>query len=295
MDNFNFNLFKYFYYVVLYNGVTNASKNLSVAQPSLSLSIKKLESELNVTLIDRSSYQFKLTEQGQKLFEVLKPAFDTISESINFKNDENKFLELNIGINQSYGKVILSEVLKKFRKKYPKVKINIDLYQEVDKDKAKGEYDIVIDNILYLKEIEDVNPLVLAKIPNYFVCGNTLYDEYGEIRDIKELNILPLVSYKPSLKTGKFRELCYKYNVKFIEIASVNESDLYFSLLKENIGIGFSNKLLLKEYIDEKDLFILDLDVDTFDDEIALVDFKNNTFTKELIEILKKYVVEELK
>ena len=51
MDNFNFNLFKYYYYVVLYGGVTNASKNLRVAQPSLSLSIKNLESQLNKKLI----------------------------------------------------------------------------------------------------------------------------------------------------------------------------------------------------------------------------------------------------
>ena len=295
MDNFNFNLFKYFYYVVLYNGVTNASKNLSVAQPSLSLSIKKLESELNVTLIDRSSYQFKLTEQGQKLFEVLKPAFDTISESINFKNDENKFLEINIGISQSYGKDLLTKVVKRFRKKYPKVKINIDLYQVLDLEKAKQDYDIVIDDFMYLKKVEDFNATVFAQVPNYFVCGNTLYDEYGEIKDIKELNILPLISYKPSLKTGKFRELCYKNNVKFVEVISVNESDLYFSLLKENLGIGFSNKLLLKDYIDEKDLFILNVSVDTFIDEIAYICFNNSDIVLEFINILKDYVSEELK
>ena len=67
MDNFNLNLFKYFYYVVLYNGVTNASKNLSVAQPSLSLSIKNLEGQLQKTLIDRTSKQFMLTDEGEKL------------------------------------------------------------------------------------------------------------------------------------------------------------------------------------------------------------------------------------
>ena len=43
MNNFNLNLFKYFYYVVYYNGFTNASKNLNIAQSSLSYNIKQLE------------------------------------------------------------------------------------------------------------------------------------------------------------------------------------------------------------------------------------------------------------
>ena len=63
MDNFNFNLFKYFYYVVLYNGVTNASKNLNVAQPSLSLSIKNLELQLNKTP-EFDSFNKQKTPQG---------------------------------------------------------------------------------------------------------------------------------------------------------------------------------------------------------------------------------------
>ena len=113
MDNFNFNLFKNFYYVVLYNGVTNASKNINVAQPSLSLSIKKLEEELDLTLIDRSNYQFKLTEEGEKLFSILKPAFETISENVIFQNQDKQFLELNIGIVNGLADV-LSEFIKNF-------------------------------------------------------------------------------------------------------------------------------------------------------------------------------------
>ena len=106
MDNFNFNLFKNFYYVVLYNGVTNASKNINVAQPSLSLSIKKLEEELDLTLIDRSNYQFKLTEEGEKLFEILKPAFETISNNIVFASQSREYLEINIGITYSYADAV---------------------------------------------------------------------------------------------------------------------------------------------------------------------------------------------
>lgn len=55
MNNFNLNLFKYFYYVVYYNEFTNASKNLNIAQSSLSYNIKKFEDEYDV-LIDYEDY-----------------------------------------------------------------------------------------------------------------------------------------------------------------------------------------------------------------------------------------------
>ena len=293
MDNFNFNLFKNFYYVVLYNGVTNASKNINVAQPSLSLSIKKLEEELNLTLIDRSNYQFKLTEEGEKLFSILKPAFETISENVIFQNQDKQFLELNIGIVNGLADV-LSEFIKNFLKKYSNVKINIDLYSKLDDDKIK-DYDIIIDDRGYLEKLSDFSLEDLCHVPNYFVCSNKIYDEYKDIKSIKELDGVPLVSYKPSLKMGKFRELCYKNNIYFTEILSVNESDVYFSLVKENVGLGFSNTLLLKKYLKDSSLCILEVEEDIFEDIISVVYKNNSDISNNFVKMLKKYIEEEVK
>lgn len=98
MNNFNFNLFKNFYYIVVYKGVTNASKNLNVAQPSLSLSIKNLELQLNKVLINRSTKQFQLTQEGLRLFETLQPMFESLEKNIECFYDQKSYTELNIGI-----------------------------------------------------------------------------------------------------------------------------------------------------------------------------------------------------
>ena len=270
MDNFNFNLFKYFYYVVLYNGVTNASKNLSVAQPSLSLSIKNLESQLNKILIDRNKKQFSLTEEGYQLYEILKPIFENIEKNIDFFNNEKKYIEINIGIRYSYAKNILSEFIKNFRYEFPKVKINVDLYSKLNFDKIKNkEYDI-------------------------FICGSNLYNEYKNINSIKEIDSMPFISYRPSLKTGKFRQYCYKNDVSFLEIFSVNESDLYFKLVKENFGIGISNKLLLKDYLNERTVYIINIEEKIFKDRISIAHTKNNIYINNFISMLKDYIRKEL-
>ena len=295
MDNFNFNLFKYFYYVVLYNGVTNASKNLSVAQPSLSLSIKNLESQLNKILIDRNKKQFSLTEEGYQLYEILKPIFENIEKNIDFFNNEKKYIEINIGIRYSYAKNILSEFIKNFRYEFPKVKINVDLYSKLNFDKIKNkEYDIVIDDDDYIKQLENVNAEILCELENYFICGSNLYNEYKNINSIKEIDSMPFISYRPSLKTGKFRQYCYKNDVSFLEIFSVNESDLYFKLVKENFGIGISNKLLLKDYLNERTVFIINIEEKIFKDRISIAHTKNNIYINNFISMLKDYIRKEL-
>ena len=295
MDNFNFNLFKYFYYVVLYNGVTNASKNLSVAQPSLSLSIKNLESQLNKILIDRNKKQFSLTEEGYQLYEILKPIFDNIEKNIDFFNNEKKYIEINIGTRYSYAKNILFEFIKNFRYEFPKVKINVDLYSKLNFDKIKNkEYDIVIDDDDYIKQLENVNAEILCELENYFICGSNLYNEYKNINSIKEIDSMPFISYRPSLKTGKFRQYCYKNDVSFLEIFSVNESDLYFKLVKENYGIGISNKLLLKDYLHERTVFIINIEEKIFKDRISIAHTKNNIYINNFISMLKDYIRKEL-
>ena len=72
MNNFNFNLLKYFYYVAYYKGFTNASKQLNLAQSALSYNVRILEQEMNQTLIVRNKKIFELTEQGSELYETLK-------------------------------------------------------------------------------------------------------------------------------------------------------------------------------------------------------------------------------
>ena len=295
MDNFNFNLFKYYYYVVLYGGVTNASKNLRVAQPSLSLSIKNLESQLNKQLIDRSSKHFLLTEEGKHLFNILKPMFESVEKNIHFEQETKKYSEINIGIRYSYAKSILFECIQMFQDEYPKVKLNIDLYSKLDFNKVKnGEYDIVIDDNDYIKQLENVIITTICHLPNYFVCGNKLYEEYKNVSSVEEIAETIFISQKPSLKTGKFREFCYKNNISFIEPISINESDLYYKLLIDNKGIGFSNKLLLKEYTDNKMLYKLNIKEKIFEDIISIACIKKDNIIDAFVKIVCAYIKKEM-
>ena len=63
---------KYFVEVVDHKGMTNASKHLFIAQPTISKAIKDLEQELDMTLFDRSKRQLVLTDAGSIFYKKCK-------------------------------------------------------------------------------------------------------------------------------------------------------------------------------------------------------------------------------
>ncbi|PKL03461.1 MAG: LysR family transcriptional regulator, partial [Spirochaetae bacterium HGW-Spirochaetae-9] len=65
----NLILLKYFQVVAQENHITRASQKLNIAQPALSYSIARLESDLGVQLFDRVGRQIILNDCGRKLLE----------------------------------------------------------------------------------------------------------------------------------------------------------------------------------------------------------------------------------
>ena len=110
MNNFNLNLFKYFYYVVYYNGFTNASKNLNIAQSSLSYNIKQLELQLDKNLIIRDNKKFELTEDGYNLYENLKTVFNVLNQNLEQLNNQNR-QEITIGVRHYLSDFIFKDAI----------------------------------------------------------------------------------------------------------------------------------------------------------------------------------------
>uniref|UniRef100_UPI0011A23671 LysR family transcriptional regulator n=1 Tax=Staphylococcus argensis TaxID=1607738 RepID=UPI0011A23671 len=59
---------KYFVEVVKQGGMTNASKSLYIAQPTISKAIKDIEAEIAVPLFHRSKRSLVLTDAGKIFF-----------------------------------------------------------------------------------------------------------------------------------------------------------------------------------------------------------------------------------
>ena len=206
MNNFNLNLFKYFYYVVYYNGFTNASKNLNIAQSSLSYSIKQLELQLDKVLIIRDHKNFELTEDGYNLYENLKSAFSILNQNLE-QFDNLNTMELTIGVRHYLSDFIFKDSVVEFINTYSNIHINIKLYSKLDIKKFEDEYDMVIDYEDYTNLINTENKKLLCTLNNTFVVGKELSKNYESVYSIKELENTRLISMCPNKRNGKFQKM----------------------------------------------------------------------------------------
>ena len=295
MNNFNLNLFKYFYYVVYYNGFTNASKNLNIAQSSLSYNIKQLELQLDKTLIIRDNKNFELTEDGYNLYENLKPAFSILNQNLEQFDNQNT-VELTIGVRHYLSDFIFKDSIIEFINTYPNIHINIKLYSKLDVKKFEDEYDMLIDYEDYTNLININNKDLLCTLNNTFVSGKELSKNYEFIQSIKELGNTRLISMCPNKRNGKFQKMCFENGILFENIISVNDSIISKELVKNDLGLCFVNREFFKEEIANGDVKEIKVKEQLFNDNVYIVykNGKNINNINKFIRILKKQYKEEL-
>lgn len=117
----------YFVAVAETRNVTQAAKKLHIAQPALSVAIKKLESQLDLTLFDRKDRRIILTPEG----EVLLHHARLILQQVNDANTALKELkglakgEVRLGLPSMLGSYYFPEILMGFKSQYPDLKLTI--------------------------------------------------------------------------------------------------------------------------------------------------------------------------
>lgn len=111
----------------IHRNFVDAANACGVKQATLSGMIKKLEDELQLVIFDRSKVPVVPTEIGKKIVLQAKIALKEINliNTIVSESFSNLNCEINIGIETTIGISLLPIFIKKFRKKYPTIKIKI--------------------------------------------------------------------------------------------------------------------------------------------------------------------------
>jgi DNA-binding transcriptional LysR family regulator len=148
---------RYFISVAKHLNFTEASKELYVAQPAVSQQIAYLEKKVGVKLLHRTKHSVQLTEAGTVFLKDAKEIVKKLDESFVSARQAEKGLigTINIGLLSVPMRDFLPLLLRKFRRKYPKVIIRLNYYhvgQIVEKLKA-NELDVAFTLSLGLQSI----------------------------------------------------------------------------------------------------------------------------------------------
>jgi len=134
----------YFFLVAKYKSFTRAAEELRISQSAVSMQIKKLEENLEISLFLRQARnQVELTKEGQTLFKTCRDIFEKLNQTFDIMTDQEVAGELVVNSSVLFGTFIMVPFLKKFRKCYPKIKVVLQLKDEYI-DLQKENVDLVI-------------------------------------------------------------------------------------------------------------------------------------------------------
>jgi DNA-binding transcriptional LysR family regulator len=125
----NLNQLKVFHVTARMQGFTRAAEVLYLTQPGISKYVKDLEEYYGMRLFDRLGKRVVLTQAGEILYARTEAIFGMIDQ-VKVELDELQGMDrgvLNIGASITLGVYVLPEVLGRFRARYPRVDINLDI------------------------------------------------------------------------------------------------------------------------------------------------------------------------
>ena len=108
--------------------VQRASERVFRTQPAVSMAIRKLEEELGSLLFDRTNRgNYQLTAAGEVLFADAKRLLSLRDGALTHLKELQSLEDgrVRIGANESAGNYLLPRLIHTFRKKYPKVRIEV--------------------------------------------------------------------------------------------------------------------------------------------------------------------------
>lgn len=126
-NNIKYRRLKAFAMVVETGSFKAAADRLAVTQPSFSALIKELESDIEVTLFDRTTRRCVLTDAGQTFYEEIKGALGHLEDAYQYIKDVGKGSrgKLSLAALPSLAAGIVASKLGEFHRSHPGVRISL--------------------------------------------------------------------------------------------------------------------------------------------------------------------------
>ena len=228
---------------------TKAAELLGLSTATLSQTVRTLEEQLGVRLLNRTTRSVAPTDAGERLLMQLRPlldGFDAAVESVNSFR-ERPAGHLRLTMPPPVARFVLAPVLARFLKQYPDIVIETTVESTLT-DIVAGRYDagirrgnLVARDMIAVRVTNDMHYLVVAS-PEYLAL-------HGRPRTPADLQAHNCIRYR--LPGGGFIPWVFVVDGKTVEfdingsVVVINDPELVISAALEGIGIAY----LYEEYV----------------------------------------------
>jgi len=142
------NELKYVLTVAQTQHFSRAASICSISQPSLSIAIKKLESELGITIFQRGKGRVLITPEGMEVIQQAQKIMDEAHKLENLNREPNNPLdgELKVGAIFTIGPYLYPSLIPEIRKQHPNMPLRIDedYTENLRKKLLQAELDVAV-------------------------------------------------------------------------------------------------------------------------------------------------------
>lgn len=291
MYDISINLYKTFCVVAQSKNYVDASNKLHISTTAISKNIRQLESLLGTTLFYREKDGVKLTGAGQEFFKYAEQGLATLNlgEKLIMQKSDLATGEIAIGCLSHLTTFYLMDYIEKVKIDYPDLKINLISGANFDKMiqmLEEHKLDFIIDttqvdtnyNNLVIEEIKEVQ--------NIFISNKPI-----KIKDLKELESQKyILNFEYSSTIKKLRNILKQHNVEIESNMQCDITELRVEATKRGLGIGYVMKEAVKNELENKELYEVELPIELPKSKINLIYIK-----EQLTQADKKFIKEYLK
>ena len=272
---------------------TKAAQINIVTQSAVSQQISALERTFKSLLIERSKKKFRLTREGQVLYDYSKQIIQTY-ESLHSKLQELKDIisgTIRVATIYSIGLHDLPPYIKKFMKNYPTVNIHVEYRR------ANQVYEDVLSNVVdlglvaYPMKDSKLEIIPLRKEPLVLICHPQHPFTKQKAIKLKSLAGQKVIGFEPDIPTRKALDKILKeYGVEVKHVMEFDNVETVKRAVEIDAGISIVPQGTVTQEIAKQTLAALIIEDGEFYRPLAAIYKKNKVLSpamKQFLSVLK--------
>ncbi|MGH7993463.1 MAG: LysR family transcriptional regulator, partial [Limisphaerales bacterium] len=272
---------------------TKAAQINGVTQSAVSQQISSLERTFKSLLIERSKKKFRLTREGQVLYDYSKQIIQTY-ESLHSKLQELKDIisgTIRVATIYSIGLHDLPPYIKKFMKVYPTVNVHVEYRR------ANQVYEDVLGNVVdmglvaYPVKDSKLEIIPLRKEPLVLICHPQHPFAKSKSVKLKTLAGQKFIGFEPDIPTRKALDKILKeYDVNVNNVMEFDNIETVKRAVEIDAGVSIVPEGTVVQEVAKQTLAAVPLEDGTFFRPLAVLYKKNKVLSpamKQFLTILK--------
>jgi len=259
---------RYFVATAQAGSITQAARELRVAQPAVSRQIRKLEDELGVRLLVRTAQGISLTRQGEHLLERAAPLIQVLNRTRSEIRDWSREPSgpVSVALMPAVGSLVAPPLVARLRAEYPKVQLTLTegLSTTIRDGVLDGQFDLGLFHAE--KQIPTLAITHLLNEPMFLIGpGHTGKDIGRPTRSVtlKTLGKVPLLLPGPGHSLRRMIDrLAEDHGIALDIRESVDSTSIIKRLVAAGLGYTVQCYSFVHEEVQRGELSIRPLNVD---------------------------------